>query len=404
MQKKRNSVCIISFSPVARDARVLRQIDYLSPHYDVTVIGQGGRAHPKWQEMGNVTWVPVAPITDVVGWRRRLTRAAGGGLLVAGKAIPASYHRWFWRQPIMRDTYAKAVASRADIFHANDWNALPVAAEAAKQLGGRVVFDDHEYAVEEFDNHGNWSLVYAPMIRYMVGKYVPRADVVVTVAPAIAEKYEREFNVKPMVVMNAPARVERLPERRIDFDNIRLMHHGGAIPDRQLERMIRAVAQSDPRFSLHFMLVGFTPDYENQLKGLAAEIAPGRVTFHEPVPPEQVVGRVSEFDMGFYSLPPKNFVYSVALPNKFFDFIAAGMPVCIGPSPSMAEIVERYGLGCVASSFEPEDLAVALNSLTPERLERMLEGARRAAGEINAEREMGRLVEAYERLLSDGRK
>jgi len=401
---KRKSVCIISFSPVARDARVLRQIDYFSPRYDVTVIGQGGRAHPKWQQMPGVRWVPVAPITDTNGWRRKLQMAAGGGLLFAGKLAPFSYYRWFWRQPIMRDTYAKAVASRADIFHANDWNALPVAAEAAKKLGGRVVFDDHEYAVEEFDNHpGRWGLMYASMIRYMVNKYVPRADLVVTVAPAIAEKYEREFNVKPMVVMNAPARVENLPERRTDFDNVRLIHHGGAIRERELERMIRAVAQSHPRFTLHFMLVGLTADYQDELKSLADEIAPGRVTFHDAVAPEQVVARVSEFDMGIYSLPPRNFVYEVALPNKFFDFIAAGMPVCIGPSPSMAGIVREYELGAVAASFEPEDLAAALNGLTPESFARMREGARRASREINAEREMGQLVEAYERLLAGGR-
>ena len=168
--------------------------------------------------------------------------------------------------------------------------------------------------------------------------------------------------------------------------------------------MIRALAQSHARFTLNFMLVGLTPDYQNELKALADEVAPGRVEFHEAVAPEHVVARVAEFDMGFYSLPPRNFVYEVALPNKFFDFIAAGLPVCVGPSPSMAEIVREYELGIVAASFEPEDLAVALNSLTPESFARMREGARRAAREINAEREMGRLVEVYERLLADGGK
>jgi hypothetical protein len=67
----------------------------------------------------------------------------------------------------------------------------------------------------------------------------------------------------------------------------------------------------------------------------------------------------------------------------------------------MAEIVRSYDLGCIAPSFEPADMAATLNSLTPERFAEMQEGARRAAHEINAEREMGKLREIYGRLLAE---
>lgn len=397
---KRKSVCVISFSPVARDARVLRQIEYLAPRYDVTVIGQGGGAHPKWREMGSVEWVPAAPIPPGRGLRPSLARLTGLGLLLAGRLTPAAYERWYWRQPVMRDALAKAVASRADAFHANDWNTLPVAAEAARAVGGRFVFDDHEYAPLEFDNRRAWELLYSPLIRHMVGKYAPRAGAMITVAPAIAERYRREFGLDPVVLMNAPPAAAELPPKQTDFDNLRLIHHGGALPVRRLEGMIQALALCDRRYSLSFMLTGSDQEYLRYLRRTADELAPGRVTFLDPVAPEEVLGRIREFDMGIYNLPPVNFVHEVALPNKFFDYIAGGMPVCIGPSPSMAEIVRAYGLGCVARSFEPADVAAALNELTPGRFARMREGARRAAREINAEREMGKLLEIYERLLS----
>ena len=398
MQKKRGAVCIISFSTVARDARVLRQIQYLSPHYDLTVIGHG-EAHPAWEEMRGVTWVPTLTDATAEGSPRRLAEKASGlFLLLAGRLYPPASFRWYWRQPIMKDALAKAVASGCDAFHANDWNTLPIAAEAARRLGGRVVFDDHEYAPLEFDNHLTWRLLYSPTIRRVVKKYAAAADAMTTVAPAIAERYRREFGLNPLVVMNAPARSAEPPAKEIDFENIRLIHHGVAMPIRRLELMIEALALSDRRFSLYFMLTG-DPEYPNYLKKVAGELAPGRVTFLDPVPVQDVLRRISEFDVGFYNLPPVNFVHEVALPNKFFDFISAGMPVCIGPSPSMAEIVRSYGLGCVASSFEPRDVAAALNGLGPEQLAAMQEGARRAAREINAEREMGKLVEVYRRLL-----
>jgi glycosyltransferase involved in cell wall biosynthesis len=396
MTGKRRSVCIISFSPVSRDARVLRQIEFLAARFRVTAIGQGERPHAGGRDLESVEWAPVAPVAG----GRWLSKSTGLGLLLAGRLTAAAFERWYWRQPVMLDALAKAVASRADAFHANDWNTLPVAAEAARRLGARLVFDDHEYAPLEFENSRAWRAIYAPAITHLVRRYAARADLMITVAPAIAERYREEFGLSPVVVMNAPGRAANLPERGTDFSKIRLIHHGAAIPGRRLEVMIEALSLSDRRYSLHFMLTAADVNYVARLRRAAEELAPGRVVFHDPVPTDGVLARVAEFDMGLCYIAPTLFSYLVSLPNKFFDFIAAGLPVCTGPSPSMAEIVNAYGLGCVARSFEARDVAAALNGLTAAQFAAMREGARRAAREINAEREMGKLVSLYEGLLS----
>ena len=398
--QNRKRVCVISFSPIARDVRVLRQVEYLSPRYDVTVIGEG-EAHPAWAGMPGVAWSPVMPV-GVERSTRRLAEKAGGGLmLLAGRLLPSVYDRWYWRQPIMRDTLAKAVASGAGLFHANDWNTLPIAVEAARRLGARVLFDAHEYAPLEFANRLRWRVAYSGMIREMLRRYAPSADASVTVAPAIAERYRRELGIDPTVVMNAPSGARRPPARAAaaDPDHVRLVYHGAAIPDRGLEAMIKTVALCGRRVSLHLLLMGSYTAYIGSLRRLAADLPPGRVTFHETVPPERIIETISAYDMGFCFVAPTNYNNLICLPNKFFDFIVAGMPVLMGPSPSMAEIAHSYGFGCVAPSFEPEDLAAALDGLDAEQLARMSAAARRAAEEINAEREMGKLLEIYERLM-----
>jgi UDP:flavonoid glycosyltransferase YjiC (YdhE family) len=81
------------------------------------------------------------------------------------------------------------------------------------------------------------------------------------------------------------------------------------------------------------------------------------------------------------------------LPNKFFDFIMAGLAVCIGPSPAMAELVKKYGCGSVAPTFEAADLARTLNSLTAEMVAAQQAASRKAALELNAETEMRKFVE-----------
>ena len=131
---------------------------------------------------------------------------------------------------------------------------------------------------------------------------------------------------------------------------------------------------------------------------MAEKVAPGRVFFHEPVPPEDIVLRISEYDAGFYILP-LNYNNLVALPNKFLDFISAGLAVCIGPSPAMAEIARNYRLGVVSPTFEPEDMAVLLNSTSAGEWEAMRKNAKKAAAELNAQIEMKKLVDICVRLL-----
>lgn len=387
------SICLISFSPIYRDARVLRQIQYLSAHYCLTVIGYGP-PHPAWQNHPSVKWI------SLVEDRPALAKPFRLALLLLGRLHAVLYNYWYWQKSHHQLALTKAIASGCHAFHANDWEALPIAAEAAKKAGGRLVFDTHEYEPLMFENVRYWKLLHAPAITYFLRQYADLADASITVAPLIAARYQQEFKLNPYVVLNAPNLVP-LPNRKFDPDQIKLIHHGSSNPERRLERMIETVALCDRRYSLHFMLVENNPAYVASLRKLAEQVAPGRVTFHPPIAPEEIVPRIAEYDMGFYLLElSHNYNNRVALPNKFFDFIVAGLAVCIGPSPAMAEIVQQYGLGCVIPTFEPADVAATLNRLSTEQLLTMRQAASTAAQQFNAGHEMGKVVKLYSQLLA----
>ena len=146
------------------------------------------------------------------------------------------------------------------------------------------------------------------------------------------------------------------------------------------------------------MLVG-DEGYIRYLQIYANRVAPGRVTFLNPVAPDQIVSRIAPFDMGFYLLQPTNYNNSVALPNKVFDFIHAGLAVCVGPSPGMAAFVREWQCGVVAPSFEPVEVAATLNRLGVEEIRAMRQAARVAAAHVNAQTEMRKVVELCNRLL-----
>jgi glycosyltransferase involved in cell wall biosynthesis len=315
--------------------------------------------------------------------------------LLLGRCLPSLYDLGYALRWHAVPELADALARRFDAYHANDWDTVLLAARAARRHKAHLVVDLHEYAPLQFD-HRRDRWLFRSMVRHVLRRHATQADAVLTVAPLLAERYREEFALDPIVVLNAPDRVA-LSSRSLDPAHVRLLHHGVASPLRRPEIMIETVARCDPRYTLHFMLL--PSDYVQHLRTLAAVRAPGRVFFHDPVTPEAVVRRIAEFDVGLNVIAPTTYNYRVALPNKFFEGVAAGLAMCIGPSPSMAAVVAQYGLGCIAPSFAPDDLAATLNRTTAKQWEAMRQAAREAAPAFTAAREMAKVVQIYQRLF-----
>lgn len=384
-------ICIISLSRIDRDARVLRQIQYLSPHFDLAVIGFG-KPHPDWQSKLNVHWIAVENSSTPL--------PLAFGLLLLGKIWPLAYEKWYWRRETHVQAFHQALVHHCDAYHANEWSALPLSIEAAIINHSKVVFDAHEFTPGQYESADflrRWLMPDA--IAYLFRKYFPDLDASIAAVPGIAELCRDEFNIDPMVVFNAPDKINLLSKNGSNPDQIQIIHHGVAKRDRHLEIMVEVLSLCDERFHLHFMLVRHDTGYRDDLKRLSKKIAPGRVTFHDPVPPEKIVPEISQYDIGFYLLRPTDLNKKITIPNKLFDFINAGLAVCIGPSPSMAEIVNRYGVGFVAPTFEPVDVAKMLNQIDMNDLSKMKRASRQTSLQLNAQNEMRKVVALYKKLL-----
>jgi len=382
----RKRICIISYSSIKHDARVLRQITYLAPHYDLTVIGFGDAP-----DVPGVTW-QLFPYRDSF-----LSKLVRNVLQTVGHVVPAAYDLL----ELCRERYWKtlqAVDPETHAVLADDLTALAVAAHAARRTGAKLVFDAHEFSPLEQETP-KFKRLETPNRTYLLRKYAQRADATMTVCTPIAERYAQEFGFHPLVVMNAP-KFTSVPDHAVSPNQIRLITHGVLQTERKIEGMIRAVALADKRYELHLMLIG-SPDYIDTLRHFSDEIAPGRIFFHDPVEARAIVSRISEYDLGIFVLPPTTYGFSVAMPNKFFDFMMAGLGVIIGPTPTMAQIVESYGFGVVAPSFEPQDAADVLNALTVEQIVTMRAGTRAAAAAINADTEMAKVIALFDQLLLD---
>jgi glycosyltransferase involved in cell wall biosynthesis len=376
----RKSICILSYSDIASDARVLRQVKYLSPVYDLIVIGYG-RTPQDFSENDRVRWIEISRGKKTAFRRlsdlRRIIRYVLGVV----------------DRP---DVLQKAIESKCDAYHANNWDSLPIAAIAATCNKSVLFLDIHESLSTANGTLYNW------LNHRIVKKYAKRIDASSTVVQVIADSYQQNFGFLPFVLRNIPSFDPQAQlDKSIDPEKIRLIHHGVAGPARRSDLMIRTIALCDERYELHLVFTNITSKYVSGLKKLAEQIAQGRVFFHSAYPSLKIVENISKFDIGFFPLPPTNFNYHIALPNKFFEFIAAGLAVCIGPSPSMAEIVEQYHCGVVAKSFDPQDLADLINQTSISDWQRMQKASREAARVLNADVEMNKLLDIYETLLEE---
>jgi glycosyltransferase involved in cell wall biosynthesis len=392
------SVGILSLDnqDIQTDARVQRQIKFLTHQYQVHVITYGrNEASPQ---------IPAQSIT-IVGslsdnaWPRRLMTI---GLLFLGKLFgPWFYEKWYWNRPGHNEALRHLIELKVDIIQANDWWTLPVAMKAAEVIHAPVIFDMHEYSLDEYSTPA-WQFFYKPVVEYIFRTYTPKISASITVNQMIANRYKEECGLDPIIIMNVPNYYEKIQFTPVSPDNVRLVSHGHAQRARQLERMIDIIALCDRRYSLTFILVG-DPKYIQWLKKYAEENAPGRVHFLKGVLPQELPALLSQFDIGIYILLDNHFDFLASLPNKFFEFVSAGLAVCIGPSPAMSEIASQYDFGIVSPSFDPNIVANILNKITSEEVEAKKRRAIKAHETLNADIEMQKLLNLYTDIVKQGK-
>jgi hypothetical protein len=206
----------------------------------------------------------------------------------------------------------------------------------------------------------------------------------VTVATSIKQLYYKNFGKNPEVIMNLPNEVN-LKRTIIDPKNIKIVHHGAALPNRKLELMIETMKYLDDSFSLTFYLVVSKnwEKYYEFLKDKANGIN-AKVFFNDPVETKEIPIELNKFDIGFFLLPPRNLNYLYALPNKLFEFIQSRLAIVIGPSIEMKSIVDKYNIGIVGDSFEPQDIAKRIKSTSIDELSEFKRNSDLASKKLNS--------------------
>lgn len=378
-------VCILSFSNLTYDRRVLRQIEAARREFDVDVIAYGDWTPPDGVRYYTVSRSNVSPFIKYP-------------MLLGGKLFPGWMDAYFFRKPAYRQALDLLVQGNYDLIHANDWDALPVAGRAVEMTGTKMLFDAHEYSLAQNAESAWWRFWIMPFRDQLFKRYGPRAAAMTTVSPGLQDLYREHFGWEMTLIRNVPDYVES-PFHATKADDIKLVHLGGAMPARAMEDFIFLMPLLERRFSLHLILLPTFPTYLEELKRLADRVAPGRITFHEPQLPANLVRYLTQFDVGIPLIRALHDNYQNMLPNKFFDFVMAGLGIVVAPLPMMTPYLERYGNGVAAPDQDYHSMADVINALAVEQIDGYKRASLKMAKEVNAGAEMARLMGMYHSLL-----
>ena len=85
-----------------------------------------------------------------------------------------------------------------------------------------------------------------------------------------------------------------------------------------------------------------------------------RVVLAPPVPTGEVVRWAAGADVGLALIQNVSLSYFLSLPNKLFEYVAAGLPVVASDFPDLRRVVEERGLGTVCRPDDPAAIARAI--------------------------------------------
>jgi glycosyltransferase involved in cell wall biosynthesis len=122
------------------------------------------------------------------------------------------------------------------------------------------------------------------------------------------------------------------------------------------------------RDDIKLVLVG-EGKLKQQLQKRAQEMQLDNVIFHSLVSKTRLAGLMAEADMGMQLLANVPAFYYGTSPNKFFDYISAGLPVLNNYPGWLAGIIEENQCGFVVPPNNPKAFATALESAAINRSE-----------------------------------
>lgn len=264
-----------------------------------------------------------------------------------------------------------------DVIHAHDVHMVGIAKRAVIRRRGQGrpaawIYDAHEF-VAGLSVYGSRTRRRVAGYEDLEREFIRSADGVITVTEPLAQELQRRYQLptRPGVVMNSP--VLGAGARPIEVgiraalglaDGVPLIVYSGGVTE---ARGVATAVQALPLLPGVHLAVVCVPHTKvgpaNLLVAQATSLGVAdRLHLLDPVRPDEVSAFVASADVGL--LPIRHFgSHEVALANKLFEYLYAGIPVLVSDCKAQAEFVRRHDVGAVHIADDATSFAAQLREL-----------------------------------------
>lgn len=231
----------------------------------------------------------------------------------------------------------------ADLYIGHNPAALPITVKTAKLNKKRCGFDAEDFHRNEVsDDPRNPD---TKLKTYLENTYLPQLDYLTASSLLIAKEYKMFFpEIDPSVILNTfPVNFNIHQPVFKPTERIKLFWFSQTIgAKRGLDDVVGALKLLiGYPFELH--LLGYLPE-ETRIDYTDKLINPDEITvkFHAPIPADELPLFASQFDIGLALEPAFNINNDIALSNKIFTYLQAGLAIIASDTRSQYQLLKQY--------------------------------------------------------------
>lgn len=258
---------------------------------------------------------------------------------------------------------------RASLYYLHAFYQFPAVYCLCRRYGARYIYDAHDFYAQldaDTDASSFWRQWVVPFEQRIEQACMRRAAAVVTVNDGIARLIEARFHRRPLVLRNVhDERLDREPAQTLrerlslTTEDFLIVSVGNAKAGMAVEPVFTALGRLTRR--VHLAFVG--ADYERQMEMVRSRDLATRVHFVPPVKPNEIVPFIRTADAAIILYYARSVDYQFALPNRFFQPIAAGLPILFPDLPEIRRLAEAHGLGLLIDPESAQSIFEAIISL-----------------------------------------
>lgn len=227
-------------------------------------------------------------------------------------------------------------------------------------------------------------------------RIVPKYQNGYTVGEAIAEEFKKRYGVNYLTIRNIPVLT---PLEEKSKTNKYLLYQGAVNEGRGFEYLIPAMQWVNTKL----IICGdgnFMPQLKKLIKDFNVE---DKVEFKGMMKPEELAIFSQSAYIGIATPENKGLNQYLALPNKFFDYIHAGLPQINVNYPEYKKMNDQYDVAILLNDLSPENIAEKINNLLENDVlyKRLRNNCIKARSVLNWQNEQKILLNFYQSLFNN---